>query len=28
VQALVPDGADECLDDLERLAARAMAARV
>jgi hypothetical protein len=27
VQAAVPDGADECLDDLERMATRALAAR-
>jgi len=28
VEAAVPDGAEECLDDLERLAGRALAARV
>jgi hypothetical protein len=27
IEAAVPDGADECLDDLERLATRALAAR-
>ena len=28
VEAVVPEGADECLDDLERLATRTLAARV
>jgi hypothetical protein len=28
MEAAMPDGADECLDDLERMATRALAARV